>query len=224
MPGNAYDLQFTASTTAAVVAGRRLSPSSLDVDGLHDLCEALDALSEELDDFLVAVVSGDFSARTGLYTGEEPVWELVVGRLIAQADSFEPTPMEPAAVLTEVSRPLPWDRIAALFPEGDRAALASAREGVWAVATGPLAGLHVAFGVEASLDDPTPPGLERIRGQGEGQEPPDFAVHGVRLLWCGWDGSFPAEVDLSDAAHADRVRQLGALADGAAYWLVGHYD
>jgi hypothetical protein len=56
------------------------------------------------------------------------------------------------------------------------------------------------------------------------QAPQPDAVYGVAVASALYDGRLPVDVDISDAAHQERVARLGHLAAQSSYYLVAHYD
>lgn len=247
------ELTYADETSALLIAGRRLSGPFGDA-GFDEVCGRADLLAAELGAPLVVVAAGIggsglrvseagwLSCSVGLL-----IRRADTGR--PAAASYR----ELTAALAGAEA-LPWERITELVAAGDPDGPHQLTDGVVVQATssGPLAGVKVGYGVAVDLrpaededdedededwdDEDEPafdettgvaalvPGLSLIRGTLLDQSGQPDAVYGVEVARAFYDEPKPVVLDLSAAAHAERVRRLGELADQAAYHLIAHYD
>jgi hypothetical protein len=208
-------------TTAALVCGRGFSLNR-STSEWEELFAHVDALAREIGLPLVAVVGNDFSSMDDVE--EAFPGSGVIGLLVAATD--DPTPLEVAwsslSSAKERAASIPWERIstlveASLEPELD----------VWLLATGPLAGGHVAFGVLArdeSSGGPQArePGLAFLAGKDMNQRRVQNGVWGTTATYTSDWAVMP--LDVTPEAHEKRMKSLGSLGPEARYYLMSSFD
>ena len=153
-------------------------------------------------------------------------------RLFPGLAADDPTPTEVAwsslSTAKERAASIPWERVAPLV-EGS---LESELE-VWLLATGPLAGGYVAFGVPApdesqlaSYTAGSPqarePGLQFVAGKDMSQRRVQNGVWGTSAMYTSDWAVMP--FDVTAEAHQKRVNRLGALGAEARYYLMSCFD
>lgn len=250
---NSREFAYTDDTSAYLVAGRRLTGPFSD-NGFDEFCGLLDQLARELDQPLVLLPEGNFGgsgvaiSEAGLLSC---ALGLVVSRTDTKhIGSVTHQDMIAAVARAEA---LPWDKLGELISSSEKDGPRRLDDGMalYATASGPLAGVMVGYGVPVDLrrvvdeddededdwddeddlffDETTGvasvvPGLRLIQGNLMDQTPQPDAVYGVEVARALYDQPKPIALDISDAAHADRVDKLGELSAQSAYHLIAHYD
>jgi hypothetical protein len=225
---SSLDLTTTDVTTAMIIAGRTIA-IRLDASEVEAMCERIDELAERLDVPLVVALSGDFS---GSADGDEELpCSGVVGLLCSVNDAYhDPKPVSAEAIHDTLARAarLPWKEIEASLPPLDEP-LSPVTELV-ALATGPLAGFKLAFGVpitkaaaeggEAAAQ--REPSLEYAAGRDMSQEPMTSGVWGMSL--CAF-GDWPMEAIDKHLGELEDLRALvGSLASESRYFILPSFD
>jgi hypothetical protein len=243
------EMTYTDETSSYLVAGRVLE-AEFSEGGFAEFCGWLDEVAAEAGQPIVVVPAGNFGS-SGIEFSEGGLAYCALGVLIGSTDTTQLTSLAYNDLLSGVAQAeaLPWDRIAEVVAFGERDGEKELNEvlGLYATATGPLAGVVVGFGVPVMLRDPdegwepgldverrflddpttvaaTVPGLAVVGGNGTDQTRQSTATYGVEVASELYDGRLPAPVDISAAAHADRMRRLAQLSDQSAYHLMAHYD
>ncbi|MBV9382459.1 MAG: hypothetical protein JO242_17550 [Streptosporangiaceae bacterium] len=241
-------MAYTGETTAYLVAGREIY-GSLSEDAFDKLCSDVGELARQLGQQLVVLPGGDYTAETGIAISQAPL-NCVIGLLAFYTGTY-PGSISYDRLITAVEKAqkLPWADIARLLPEGGSVRFHHNSDvALHLTACGPLAGGLVVHGAlvdlrgdrseefwdvedaEAELraDEngvaALAPGLDLVHGTIMGQAPQDEAVYGVLVAKALYEGPLPTVVDISMAAHRDRIAKLGALAGQSGYYLIGTYD
>lgn len=235
------DEVFAHDPRAHLVVGRAVNLDEVTVDDLRAVCERIDAWAATTGSLAQFVVSGDFT-ETGV---DEITGTGVLGvPVLTVEDDLGRWPVELEAVDEAVTRSehLPWEQLLALLPAGWTT---GTRAGVfpYTAATGPLAGVVLAYGVPVQGPDPWAldyrPDAEVVLAEAERAAEPSLAlvevcntgqhvraerVYGIEVVARSYWAGPTQRVDLSLAARARHRAELGVLADRAGYYLLCHYD
>jgi len=197
----------------------------------------MDELASRVKLPLVVAIATDFSSYSCHH--EDPDWlpfSAVIGLLVTATDAPCPCPVDFALLEQTVGRSnsLPWDEVKALLgPIDERGSELDTESRLWAVATGPLAGLSLAFGVpavapgeslEAPADGPRArePALEFLAGRDIEERRVNEGIWGVPIARNGdWEYG---TVDATPSAHQRHLAKLGTLANDARYYLMACCD
>jgi hypothetical protein len=216
---------FDDDTEGRLIAGRSIEISGMPMAELTALKHAIDALAVRTKLALDMVPGGDFTS-TGPGPNDEVYSSLALGLAAGRGGSFEPDAIDRGAALAQLAAAKKidaalWDEITALLPEKSREKFRDAQIELSLVCVGPLAAATLAFGIEGKAEDAGQPGTFH-RGQDMEQESFATGVWGLRVAYAQYEGPEIEAVDLSDEAHALRVKELGR--DDGAYFLVAQYD
>jgi hypothetical protein len=216
---------FDDDTEGRLIAGRSFEISGMPLSELTALKLAVDAIAERTKLPLDVVPGGDFTS-TGPGPDDDVYSSVAIGLKAGRGGTDEPDTVDRAKALSqlEAARKLDaalWEEIAALVPEKSRERYRDAEIELSLVCVGPLAAATLTFGIEATKDAEGLPG-KFTRGQNMAQESFATGVWGLRVAYAQYEGPEIEAVDLSDEAHAARVKELGR--DDGQYFLVAQYD
>jgi hypothetical protein len=219
------DTDFDGDTEGRLIAGRSFEISGMPLSELTALKLAVDAIAARTQLPLEVVPGGDFTS-TGPGPDDEVYSSVAIGLRAGRGGTDEPDTIDRGKALAqlEAARKLDaalWDEIAALVPEKSRERFRDAEIAIALVCVGPLAAATLAFGIEGDKDAAGLPGLF-TRGQDMQQESFATGGWGLRAAYAQYEGPEIDAVDLSDEAHAARVKELGR--DDGQYFLVAQYD
>ena len=217
--------KFDSDTEGRLIAGRWFEVSGVKLSELAALKLAVDAIAERTHLALDVVPGGDFTC-TGPGANDDVYSTVAIGLSAGRGGTDEPDVVDRGKALAQLdaARKLDgalWNEIAALVPEKSREQFRTAEIGLALVCVGPLAAANLAFGIEGDEDAEGMPG-KFTRGQDMAQESFETGVWGVRIAYAQYEGPEIDAVDLSDEAHAERVKELGR--DDGQYFLVAQYD
>jgi hypothetical protein len=216
---------FDSDTEGRLIAGRSFEISGMPLAELTALKLAVDAIAARTQLPLDVVPGGDFTS-TGPGPDDDVYSSVAIGLRAGRGGTEEPDGVDRAKALSQLdaARKLDaalWEEIAALVPEKSRERYRDAEIGLSLVCVGPLAAATLAFGIEGVKDATGLPG-KFTRGQNMEQESFATGVWGLRVGYAQYEGPEIEAVDLSDEAHAARVKELGR--DDGQYFLVAQYD
>lgn len=216
---------FDSDTEGRLIAGRWFEISGMPLSELTALKLAVDAVAARTQLPLDVVPGGDFTS-TGPGPDDDVYSSVAIGLRAGRGGTDAPDAIDRGKALAQLdaARKLDaelWDEIAALVPEKSRERFRDAEIVIALVCVGPLAAATLAFGIEGEADAEGLPG-KFTRGQNMEQESFATGVWGLRAAYAQYEGPEIEEVDLSDEAHAARVKELGR--DDGQYFLVAQYD
>ena len=216
---------FDDDTEGRLIAGRSFEISGMPLAELTALKLAVDTIAARTQLPLEVVPGGDFTS-TGPGPDDDVYSSAAIGLRAGRGGTDEPDTIDRGKALAQLdaARKLDaalWEEIAALVPEKSREQFRDAEIGISLVCVGPLAAATLAFGIEGAAAAEGLPG-KFTRGQNMQQESFATGVWGLSVAYAQYEGPEIEEIDLSDEAHAARVKELGR--DDGQYFLVAQYD
>jgi hypothetical protein len=201
---------FHGSVYALLVAGR---VSSGDVT--YSQARALAAWAQ--DNGLLCVPSGDLSSTGAVESDDARAYlSLVLGKPVLSAEADDGGPSRGMSI-DELRQ-----AVAAIekLDIADHGVAFADDIALHAVSAGPLCAGMVAFGKPSRKD-----ANELVRGADMQQEQHDEGVLGVELAFVSYNRSATKRIDLSAAAHDERVSEAAAAGvKNGAYHVVAAYD
>jgi hypothetical protein len=217
------DVFFDEETKGVLVAGRAIESGDLTRAQIGAFAAAVQRLGEAHTLTLEMVPSGDMSTRSGPPPDSKCYATMVIGIRSAEGGTSAPDPISRDGVLSSFATANTisldvWKEIAALLPEGARAALLDQQTAVHLVCVGQAPAAYLAFGVLSEEEDGG--NGEYLRGQDMDQDSHASGIWGQQVGYVQAEGPDELAVDFSEAAHQARV---ASFPEGQ-YFLIGCYD
>jgi len=219
-----HEVSFDEDTEGVLVAGKRFSASRMTRKQIGEFAQHVQAIAEKTGHAVTIVASGDLT-DTGPAPDDTAYTEVHIGFEGGRGGTYGPDTISRDVALhaLEKAKAVPAEVWAAIGEklEGDaREAWDEATVTMYFTCVGPLAAATLAFGV-LGTEDGEGPG-KYMRGVDMEQMAHEEGVWGQKVVYVQYESPESEEVDLGEAAHAERVKELGD--ENARYFILARYD
>ncbi|WP_170229720.1 hypothetical protein [Polyangium fumosum] len=219
-----HEVSFDEDTEGVLVAGKRFSSSRMTRKQIGEFAQHVQAVAEKTGHAVTIVASGDLT-DTGPAPDDTAYTDVHIGFEGGRGGTYGPDTISRDVALhaLEKAKAVPAEVWAAIGEklEGDaREAWDEAAVSMHFTCVGPLAAATLAFGV-LGTEDGAGPG-EYMHGVDMEQMAHEEGVWGLKVTYVQYESPESEEVDLGEAAHAERVKELGD--ENARYFILARYD
>ncbi|MDC3962132.1 hypothetical protein [Polyangium jinanense] len=219
-----HEVSFDEETEGVLVAGKRFSASGMTRKQLGEFAKHVEAVAAKSGHAVTIVASGDLT-DTGPAPDDTVYTEVHIGLEGGRGgtDGPETISRDVALHVLEKAKAVPdevWAAIGEKLEGREREAWDEASVSMYFTCVGPLTAATLAFGV-LGTEDGEGPG-KYMRGVNMEQEAHEEGVWGLKVTYVQYESPESEEVDLGDAAHDERVRELGV--EHARYFIIARYD
>jgi len=221
---SAHEVLFDEETEGVLIAGKRFDTHKMLRRELGAFAQHVEAVAEKSGLRLALVPSGDLT-DTGPSPDDVGYAAVHVGFEGGRGGTYGPDTIARDVTLgaLEKAQKVPadvWSAISAGLQGEEKEEFDAAPVALHFTCVGPLAAATLAFGV-LGTEDGSGPG-EYLVGQDMEQERHAEGVWGRRVAYVQYESPESEEVDLSDAAHEERAKELGV--PEARYFILARYD
>lgn len=219
-----HEVSFDEDTEGVLVAGKRFSTGGMTRRQLGEFAKHVEAVAAKTGQALTLVGSGDLT-DTGPAPDDTVYAEVHVGFEGGRGGTYGPDTIlrDVALHALERAKAVPdevWAAVGEKLEGREREAWDEASVSMYFTCVGPLTAATLAFGM-LGTEDGEGPG-EYMRGVDMEQMPHEEGVWGLKVAYVQYESPESEEVDLGDAAHAERAGELGV--PDARYFILARYD
>ncbi|MDI1444148.1 hypothetical protein [Polyangium sp. 6x1] len=219
-----HEVLFDEETEGVLVAGKRISSGGMTRKQLGELAQHVEAIAEKTGQALTVVPAGD-NTDTGPAPDDTIYTKVHIGFEGGRGGTYGPDTIarDMALRALEKAKAIPadvWAAIGEKLEGEERKEWDEAPVSMYFTCVGPLAHATLAFGVLGTQDGEGPG--KYMRGVDMEQMPHTEGVWGQKVASAQYEGPESEEVDLGEAAHAERAGELGI--PDARYVIMAQYD